>query len=269
MKSGSSSAVALGRVLQAIRKRASKNQADVAASFWPKLSIAAISMAESWNRPPKTLEMVRSYATALGIDDEELLELWWAMQGMVEVEDWADERRLQRWWHELRADPQVEINHLWAERKAAKESTPDEEQYAPTLNLFTLAGAICKILGRLLGDTWKIDQKLEIGVDDPINGRSSTVMIELQAGGSEGGGSTDSPRLMVTFACPEPVTRPIPHDKTPRPNAETISPDVAWILASVESMPARERAAVAGFIHRLREGASLYPGVSLPTHPTR
>ena len=48
-----------------------------------------------------------------------------------------------------------------------------------------------------------------------------------------------------------------------RPKAETISPDVGWILLSVEAIPAQERAAVAGFIHGMREGANPFSGAAL------
>jgi transcriptional regulator with XRE-family HTH domain len=267
VKSGSSSAAAFGVVLQAVRKRLSKNQADVAACFNPKLSIAAVSMAESGNRPPKTESMVRGYAHALEIDADGLIELWWAMQGMVELEDRVDERPHQQWWRDLWAEPQVELDFTRAESKAKAVWTPNEDFYAPSLKLFALANAICVILRRLLGDTWKVDYKPEIGLRDPFDGRLAAVMIELRTGEPED--SSESPELMATFACPEPVTRPVPTDTTMRPNTETISPDVAWILASVEAMPARERAAVAGFIHGLREGASLFSETSLPPRAAR
>ncbi|WP_459385249.1 helix-turn-helix domain-containing protein [Arthrobacter humicola] len=259
MKSGSGSAMAFGRVLQAVRKRSSKNQSDVAAFFSPKLSIAAVSMAESGNRPPKTEAMVRTYADALELDADALLELWWAMQGMVEVEDWTDERRpRQVWWRELWAEPQVELDYNRADSKAKAVWTPDEDFYAPSLKLFALAHAIRAILRRLLGDTWDVSYKAEIGLRDPFDGRLAAVMIELRAGDPEESDSIESPELMATFVCPEPVPRPVTADATMRPKAETISPDVAWILSSVEAMPVRERAAVAGFIHGLREGANLF-----------
>lgn len=263
MKSGSSSAVAFGRVLHAVRKHSSKHQTDVAAFFTPKLSVAAVSMAESGSRPPKTEERVRGYAAALELDDDDLLELWWAMQGMVEVEDRADERRVQRWWRQLRASPRAEEDYIRARSKADKEWTPNEAVYAPELELFVLAEEICKVLRRLLDDSWRIGQKLELGLRDPIDGRLAAVMIELHAGPPE---EADA---IATFACPEPVTRPIPPDAMRRPKAETMPPDVAWILSTVEAMPARERAAVAGFIHGLREGASLFSESSLPPGATR
>lgn len=269
MKSGSSSATAFGCVLQAVRKRSAKNQAEVAASFSPKLSIAAVSMAESGNRPPKTEAMVRGYAAALEIDDDALLELWWAMQGMVAVEDRADERGLQRWWRELGVNFQAEVDYMYAVQAAAKKSTPNEDIYAPSEELFVFAREICGILSRLLGNTWKVDYKRELGLRDPIDGRPAAVVIALRAGDPDEGDSMESPELMATFACPEPVTRPVPPDATMRPKAETISPDVAWILSSVEAMPARERAAVAGFIHGLREGANLFPAASLPPDAAR
>jgi hypothetical protein len=77
-------------------------------------------------------------------------------------------------------------------------------------------------------------------------------------------GLHESLELVATFACPEPVARPGPPEPTARPKTEAISPDVAWILSAVEAMPARERAAVAGFIHGLREGASLFSEASQP-----
>ena len=206
MKSGSSSAVAFGRVLQAVRKRSPKNQADIAGSFNPKLSIAAVSMAESGNRPPKTEEMVRGYAAALELDDDDLLELWWAMQGMVE--DRAKERRHQQWWRQFRASPEAETDHWRAEKKAEKKQTPNEEWHAPRLASFALSEAICAILRRLLGDTWKVSYKPEMGLRVPVDGRLAAVMIDLRAGGPEEGDSVESSELIATFACPEPVTRP-------------------------------------------------------------
>jgi hypothetical protein len=264
VKSGSSSAVAFGRVLQAVRKRSSKNQADVAGSFDPKLSVAAVSMAESGNRPPKTEAMVRGYAAALELDEDALLELWWAMQGMVAIESWTEERVVPRWWRELEASPQAEVDHYQARAKAAKVWTPNDDFYEPSLKLFALAEAICEILMRLLGDSWKVGYKPEIGLREPIDGRLAAVIIELRAGVSAEGDSNESFELMTTFACPEPVARPVPPESTARPRTGAFSPDVAWILSSVEAMPARERAAVAGFIHGLREGASLFSEVSPP-----
>lgn len=270
MKSGSGSAVAFGCVLQAVRKCLGKNQAEVAGSFSPKLSIAAVSMAESGNRPPKNEVMVRGYAAALELDDDVLLELWWAMQGMVEVEDWANERRVQRWWRELRVDnPEVEMDHFRVDARAKQKWTPNEDFYAPSLQAFALADAIRDILSRLQGDTWKVDYKAEIGLRDPIDGYLAAVMIELRSGDPEERDSNESPDVLATFACPEPVSRPVPPDTRTRPNSATISPDVAWILSSVEAMPARERAAVAGFIHGLREGANLFPAASLPPDAAR
>ncbi|WP_346535577.1 helix-turn-helix domain-containing protein [Micromonospora sp. DPT] len=258
MKAGSSSAVAFGRVLQAVRKRSSKNQADVAGSFDPKLSVAAVSMAESGNRPPKTEAMIRGYAAALELDEDALLELWWAMQGMVEIHGWDDERVSTRWWRELPASPQVEVDHRQAVAAAARVWTPNEDFYEPSLELFALAEAICDILRRLLGDSWKIGYKPEIGLREHFDGRLAAVIIELRAGVSEDGGSNESLELMAAFACPEPVARPVSPEPTARPHTGAFSPEVAWILSSVEAMSARERAAVAGFIHGLREGASLF-----------
>lgn len=272
MKSGSSSAVAFGHVLKAVRKHLSKGQADVAASFSPKLSVAAVSMAESGNRPPKSEVMIISYAAALGLDEDGLLELWSAMQGVVGYGG----PRPERWWRELTARPQVKRDHGLAEIKAKKKRTPNEDFYAPSLELFALSDAICEILRRLLGDTWKIDYKPEMGLRDSIEGRLAAVVIELRAGDSEQGDVMEFPKLMATFACPEPVTLSSRLMTRPgglvtmRPKAEAISPDVAWILSAVEAMPARERAAVAGFIHGLREGASIFTeGSMMPHHPAR
>ncbi|MFE9631340.1 hypothetical protein [Streptomyces sp. NPDC006463] len=258
MKAGSSSAVAFGRVLQAARKRWSKTQADVASFFDPKLSVAAVSMAESGSRPPRTEAMVRGYAVALELDEDALLQLWWAMQGMIGIDIWAEELPVPQWWREGEVSPQAELDHHQARSDASGAWTPNEDFYEPSLELFALAEAICKILVRLLGDSWKVGYKHEIGLRDPIDGRLAAVIIELRTKVSDGDESNKSPELMVTFACPEPVARPVPSEPTARTNSEAISPDVAWILSSVEAMPARERAAVAGFIHGLREGASLF-----------
>lgn len=253
MKSKSGSAVAFGRVLQAVRKRSSKSQADVAGSFEPKLSIAAVSMAESGNRPLKTEAIVRGYATALELDDDDLVELWWALQGMVEIEDREGERMRQQWWRELWASPQAELRHARADSDAKAVWNPNDDWYAPSLELFAFAEAVCEILRRLLGDAWHVGDNPEIGLRELFDGRLAVVMIELRAGGAD-----ESNQLATTFACPEPVARPDLLEATARPKVETISPDVAWILSSVEAMPARERGAVAGFIRGLREGASLY-----------
>lgn len=264
MKSGSGSAVAFGRVLQAVRKHLTKNQAGIAGSFDPKLSVAAVSMAESGNRPPKTEAMVRGYAAALELDENALLLLWWAMQGMVGIDIWAEDLTVPQWWRELEASPQADVDHHQAVSAAAGEWTPNEDWYAPSLELVALAEAICKILMRLLNDSWKVGYQPEIGLRERIDGRLALVNIELRAGDSDDGGSNESLELIATFACPEPVARPVPPEATTKPEAEAIPPDVAWILSSVEAMPARERAAVAGFIHGLREGASLFSEVSPP-----
>ncbi|WP_284750863.1 hypothetical protein [Arthrobacter sp. efr-133-R2A-120] len=268
MKSGSSSAVAFGTVLQAVRKRSSRNQSEVAAFFSPKLSVAAVSMAEGGNRPPKTEAMVRGYADALELDADALLVLWWALQGMVEEEDPGNERPIQQWWHQLEASPQLQIDHTQAEEWAEDESGRNDEKYVPSLEAFVLADRICKILRNLLGDTWQIDYKVHLGLSDPVDGWPAVLKIELRSVPEEGDLGRGQ-ELIGSFACPEPVTRPVTADATQRPNAETISPDVAWILSSVEAMPVRERAAVAGFIHGLREGATLFSGPPQPPHPAR
>jgi transcriptional regulator with XRE-family HTH domain len=268
VKSGSSSAVAFGTVLRAVRKRSSKNQSDIAAVFSPKLSVAAVSMAESGNRPPKTTAMVRTYAAALELDADDLVELWWAMQGMVEVEDKADENIRQQWWRQLRANDRAHTEHSWADDAARKVWTPNEDFRAPLLQLFALAEEICMILRRLLGDTWEIGYKSEIGLYEPIEGYPAKITIELRAGKPQEDSSMES-QLMAAFVCPEPIARPISPAAAMRPKTGTMLPDVAWILSSVEAMPARERAAVAGFIQGLREGAGLFPETSIPPRDAR
>ncbi|MFP7761421.1 helix-turn-helix domain-containing protein [Marisediminicola sp. LYQ85] len=258
VKSGSSSAIAFGRVLYAARKRAIENQADVAASFDPKLSVAAVSMAEKGDRPPKTDVIVRGYARALDLDEDDLVELWWAMQGMVEVEDLDGERTVRRWWRQLWASPQVELDHMQADGNAKVAWTPNDEVYAPPLHLFALSDAICVILRRLLGGSWNVRQYPELGLLDPIGGRLAVVMIELSTGEPAEGAWSGVSELTVKLVCPEPVARPVLLDAAARSKSETVPADVAWILSAVEAMPARERAAVAGFIRGLQEGASLF-----------
>lgn len=250
VKSGSGSAVAFGRVLQAVRKHLSKNQADVASSFDPKLSVAAVSMAESGNRPPKTEAIVRGYAAALELDEDALFDLWRAMQGMVALESEAEERVVKQWWRELR--PGLDASRDLDRAKAAAEAkrTPNDDYYAPSAALFALAAAICGILARMLGDSWKVSYKAEIGLREPSDGYLAVVNIELQA--------YESLEMMATFACPEPVTRPLPAELMRTKPQGGSSSDVGWILNALMAMPARERAAVAGFIHGLREGSSLY-----------
>ncbi|MGI8335266.1 hypothetical protein ACRYCC_35400 [Actinomadura scrupuli] len=247
MKSGSGSAVAFGRVLQAVRKHLSKNQADVASSFEPKLSVAAVSMAESGNRPPKTEAIVRGYAAALELDEDALLDLWWAMQGMVALESRAEERMVKQWWRELRPGWDASHDRDRAKDAAKAKRTPNDDYYAPSAALFALADAICGILARMLGDSWKASYKAEIGLREPFDGYLAVVNIELQA--------YESLEMMATFACPEPVTRPLPAEQM---RTKPQGGDVGWILNALMAMPARERAAVAGFIHGLREGSSLY-----------
>jgi hypothetical protein len=263
VKSGSGSAIAFGRVLQAVRKRSSKNQADVAGSFDPKLSVAAVSMAESGHRPPKTEAIVRGYAAAVELDEDALVELWWAMQGLV-ADELHGESSSPTWWRELWCSPQVELVHRQAVADAARVWTPNGDWYPPSLELVALADAICDILRRrLLGDSWKVGYRTEIGLRDPVEGHLASVIIELRAADPHEVGSNGPLELLATFVCPEPVAPPAPPEPTPRPTG-AIAPDVAWILAAVESMPARERAAVAGFIHGLREGASLFSDVARP-----
>jgi hypothetical protein len=253
VKSGSGSAVAFGRVLQAVRKYLSKNQADVASSFDPKLSVAAVSMAESGNRPPKTETVVRGYAAALELDEDALLDLWWAVQGMVALESRTEERVVKQWWRELRPDLDAELDLHRAETAAKAKWTPNDDYYAPSAALFALADAIRGILVRMLGESWKVGYRAEIGLREPFEGYLAVINIELRAQLSD-----KSPEVMATFACPEPVTRPFPAELTRAKPHGGSSPDVGWILNALMAMPARERAAVAGFIHGLREGSSLY-----------
>lgn len=271
MKSGTSSATAFGSVLQAVRKRLPKNQSDIAASFNPKLSVAAVSMAESGNRPPKTEALIRGYADALELDAEALLELWWALLGMIE-EYRADEPPIRRWWQELQASPQIQIDQRqaeeWAEEGAEEGWALNDDRYVPSVESFVLAEEICKILRRLLGDTWQIDYKVQVGLRDPVDPWPAALKIELRSVRKEGDVGRGK-ELLASFVCPEPVTRPISADATTRRTGEAMSPDVAWILSSIEAMPVRERAAVAGFIHGLREGASLFPEAPLPPQSAR
>lgn len=266
MKSGSSSAIAFGSVLQAVRKRLGKSQADVASSFSPALSVAAVSMAESGSRPPKTEAIVRGYALALELDDDALVELWWATQGIVQPEEWETEQIAPRWWKDLRPSHEAVVDHHFAEEKARRRRTPNEDHHAPSLRLFAFAEAICAVLHRMLGETWKVRYKYELGLREPIEGYPSAVIIELRAGGAKEGTSPDSPELITAFACPDPRTPPAPPTTTTRPETGSLSPDVAWILSAVTVMPARERSAVAGFIHGLREGANLFSGTPEPSH---
>lgn len=263
MKSGSGSAVAFGCLLRAVRRRLAKNQSDVAGSFSPKLSVAAVSMAEGGNRPPKTEEIVRGYAAALELDEDALVELWWAMQGLVELEDGSEERTVHRWWQQLGAWPQAEIDYHQAVAKASKEWTPNEETYAPSLRVFALADAICDILIRLLGESWHVRYRAETGLRDIVDGRLAAVMIELRPAAGDGA-SQRSGELLATFACPEPLARPVAPEQTGRSNAAELPPDVAWILEAVEALPAKQRAAVAGFIHGIRQGASVFSDAPRP-----
>ena len=251
--------------MQAVRKRAGMSQADVAGALNPKLSVAAISMAESGNRPPKTDALVRGYADALDLDQDDFVELWWAMQGMVEVEDGAKERNVQRWWLTLRADYDVELDWEYAKQKAGKKWTPNEDYYAPSLELATLGAAIRDILRRLLGDAWTVDYELEMGLREPFDGYVAVVNINLREAAKDDTGTKEPGEILVTLTCPEPLARPIPPGTATRPGAEALTPDVAWILTAVEAMPARERAAVAGFIHGLKQGANLYSGEATPS----
>lgn len=263
MKSGSSSAVAFGRVLKAVRKRSLKNQADIADSFDPKLSVAAVSMAEGGNRPPKTEVAVRGYAVALELDEDALVLLWWAMQGMIGIDMWAEDLAIPRWWRDSGASPQADLDHHHAVAEAAAKWTPNDEWYPPSLELLALAEAINKILMRLLGDSWKVTYRPEMGLREPIDGRLAAVIVELREADSEVGGSKEPSEPIARFACPEPAARPVSLSTT-KPNTNALSPDVAWILSAIEAMPARERAAVAGFIRGLREGASLFAETSRP-----
>lgn len=213
-------------------------------------------MAEGGNRPPKTEATVRGYAEAVELAADGLVELWWAMRGMVEVEDAEEERSLQRWWRELRPSPEAVMEHRFAQRAADKERTPDHDVYAPALAVFALTEAIREILRRLLGDSWSISHRQELGLYDIPDARLAQVVIELHAQCDED--SQESSELLCSFSWPEPAARPTSARPTERPITAALSRDVAWILSAVEGMPARERAAVAGFIHGIREGANLF-----------
>lgn len=256
MKSGSESAIAFGRVIQTVRKHSSKNQADVASAFEPPISVAAVSMAESGNRPPKTETAVRAYASALDLDGDDLVELWWAMQGLVEVDDYSEERRLQRWWRELTPSIEASQRYLVAKEAAEGEATPNDDVHAPPPALFALSEQVGTILLRLLGDAWQIRYRWELGLREPVHGRLALVVLELLFADEDD--SADGPTIVTSFPCPAPVARPVTSRPTERPIVAALPRDVAWILAAVEGLPARDRAAVAGFIHGLREGAVLY-----------
>jgi hypothetical protein len=245
-------------VLQAVRKRSSKSQAEVAAGIKPPLSVAAVSMAESGNRPLKTEAMIREYAAALELDDDGMVELWWAMQGLVGVEDWEHESTQRSWWGELRPSLEAEMGHDRAEKLAKERWTPNEEFQAPRLRTFALADEVCDILRRVLGDSWDVSYRAEVDFHDPIERRRPQIFIELRWASSEGSETSSPTQLLATFPCPEPVSRPSARHGMARPQSGTLSPDVTWILDSVVAMPARDRAAVAGFIHGLREGSKLF-----------
>lgn len=263
MKAGTSSAVAFGAVLRTIRKHLSKNQSEIAISFSPALSVAAISMAEAGNRPPKTEAVVRGYAAALDVDDDALVDVWWAMQGLVGIDVWGKELEVPRWWRDMEPSDQAEVYYMQARSKASAKWTPNDDWYEPAPQLFALAEAICKLLGRMLGDSWKVDYRAEVGLREPIEGHLASIEIVLSARRP----GEDDPQArheqVGDFRCPEPVVRP----GLPRPGepvgATSHAADVAWILAAVEAMPVRDRAAVAGFIHGLREGG-LYGENSSP-----
>jgi hypothetical protein len=224
----------------------------------PSLSIAGVSMAESGNRPPKTAAMVREYAKALELDDDAMVELWWAMQGLVDVVDWDTERTHNVWWGELRPKAEAETEHTFAEQRAAKLWTPEEEYKAPRLRTFALAAEICEVLRRLLGNNWDIRYRSEEDFHDPIERRRPRIVIEIRTAITGDSNASPSNRLLATFQCPEPVSRPSVPETTARPQSDSLAPDVAWILKSVVAMPSRDRASVAGFIHGLREGARLF-----------
>jgi hypothetical protein len=175
------------------------------------------------------------------------------MQGMVALESRAEERVVKQWWRELRPGLDASLHLHRVETAAKTKRTPNDHYYAPSAALTALADAICGILARMLGDSWKASYKAEIGLRDPSDGYLAVVNIELRAQISD-----ESLEMMATFACPEPVTRPLPGELTREKTQGGSSNDVGWILNSLMKMSARERAAVAGFIHGLREGSSLY-----------
>lgn len=245
--------MAFGRVLQAVRKHLAKNQADVAGFFDPKLSVAAISMAESGNRPPKTEAIVRGYAAALELDEDALLDLWWAMRGMVVLENAAEERVVKQWWRDLRPGLDASYDHHRAETAAKAKRTPNDDYYAPSEALFAFADAICGMLKRMLGDSWRASYKAELGLREIPDGYLAVVNISLQARVSG-----ETWETMATFACPEPVTRPVPAEAVNTNAQGGATLDIGWIISSLRTLSARERAAVAGFIHGLREGSNIY-----------
>jgi hypothetical protein len=258
VKAGSSSAVAFGRVLQAVRQRRAQNQAAIAGRFDPKLSVAAVSMAEGGNRPPKTEALVRKYAAALELDDDTLVELWWATQGLVEEDDPGSVRAERRWWRRMRPSIEAETRHHFADAKAQRERDPNHEVCAPSLELISLAERVCDVLKRLLGADWQLDYTPELGLYDPIEGRRAGVSITMSTS-TEDAEQPDAGRaVVITFACPEPAAGPAYAPTADDQDGTVASPEMAWILSEVEAMSGRERRVVAAFIRGLKEGASLY-----------
>lgn len=262
MKSGTSSAVAFGQVLQLVRKYLDKNQAEVALTVVPSLSVSAISMAESGARPLKTEEMVKRYAVAFDLDGDDLVELWWACQGIVGVEDWNSERIDWRWWRRL-LPRSVEVEEMC--RKIAKEAkglwTPNANFHAPDQHEFALAEAIRDILRRLLGDVWSINLLPKIGLAEPVEGYWASIEIHLQARRRNDSDGESRPFEQIII-CPVPKVQPKWRGEEKRPVDQVLSPDVAWILTAVERMSVKERSAVAGFIHGLREAPSVFSDFS-------
>lgn len=264
VKAGSSSAKAFGQVLQLVRKSLGKSQMEIASSIEPKLSVSAISMAESGNRPLKTEELIRSYARALDLDDDDLVELWMACQGIVVFEDRKSERSTQGWWREI--PPRLSLEGGFLQVRAVKEAagkwTPNDEFYAPDERQFELAEAIAGIVQRLLGEDWSIQYTYSLGLSDPIDGRFAAVNLVLKFDPIKTTPSRSSVAVEEKIICPTPTVRPGGFKQNNRPTEQEMSPEVAWILNAVEKMSGKERAAVAGFIHGLREASSLFVDLS-------
>lgn len=264
MKSGTSSAKAFGKVLQLVRKSLGKSQLEIASAVEPSLSVSAISMAESGNRPLKTEELIRSYALALDLDDDDLVELWLACQGVVTFEDRKSERSVQGWWREVppSLSPDGSFLLMRAVKDAAEKMTPNDEFYAPNERQFQLAEAIGKILRRLLGENWSLEYTYSLGLSDPVDGSFSAVNLALKFKDIKATPAGPSAPVEGIVVCPTPIVRPGGFKQNKRPGDQEMKPEVAWILGAVEKMSVKERAAVAGFIHGLREASSLYVDLS-------
>jgi hypothetical protein len=82
-------------------------------------------------------------------------------------------------------------------------SAPNDEKYAPSLESFAFSEEICAILRRLLGDTWQVDYKVQLGLCDPVDGWPAALKIELRSVPKEGDLGRGQ-ELIGSFACPEP-----------------------------------------------------------------